>query len=104
MSRRSTAALTTFERGALGVNDTETFLTGNVGGGVKWYSGNSRWGLRGDYRLTIVTDTSNGPTYFGGNGDERYGHRLSGGVILNHRPRLRDVVLTTVMRHDVRGR
>lgn len=83
MSRWSTAALTTFERGALGVNDTETFLAGNVGGGVKWYSGNRRWGLRSD---------------------ERYGHRLSGGVILNHRPRLRDVVHATEMMHDVRSR
>jgi hypothetical protein len=31
----------------------------------------------------IVKDKSDGPTYFGGNGDERYGHRISGGVILN---------------------
>src|SRR6185503_17961669 len=40
-------ALTVFETADLGVNDAETFLTGNVGGGVKWYAG--RWGLRGDY-------------------------------------------------------
>ena len=45
--------LSLFERASLGINDTETFLTGNVGGGVKWYAPNSRWGLRGDYRFLI---------------------------------------------------
>ena len=30
--------LSLFERASLGINDNETFLTGNVGGGVKWYS------------------------------------------------------------------
>jgi hypothetical protein len=28
-------ALTVFEKASLGINETETFLTGNVGGGVK---------------------------------------------------------------------
>ena len=41
--------LSLFEKASLGINDTETFFTGNVGGGVKWYAG--RWGLRGDYRF-----------------------------------------------------
>ncbi len=41
--------LSMFEKQSLGISDTETFLTGNVGGGVKWYAG--RWGLRGDYRF-----------------------------------------------------
>ena len=44
--------LSLFEKASLGINDTETFLTGNVGGGVKWYTG--RWGLRGDYRFIAV--------------------------------------------------
>ncbi len=43
--------LTMFERPALGMRIDETFLTGNVGGGVKWYAPNNRWGLRGDYRF-----------------------------------------------------
>ena len=41
--------LSLFDKADLGISDTETFLTGNVGGGVKWYTG--RWGLRGDYRF-----------------------------------------------------
>jgi hypothetical protein len=76
-------ALTMFEREELGISDTDTFLTGNVGGGVKWYAANGRWGLRGDYRLMIVKDKDDGPTFFGGNGDERYGHRVYGSIILN---------------------
>jgi hypothetical protein len=34
--------LTMFEEADLGIDGNETFLTGNVGGGVKWYAG--RWG------------------------------------------------------------
>src|SRR5262245_47601837 len=44
--------LTLFDKASLGINDTETFLTGNVGGGLKWFHG--RWGLRGDYRFIAV--------------------------------------------------
>src|SRR5258705_11989547 len=36
--------LTMFERPSLAVNTTETFLMGNVGGGLKWYAPNYRWG------------------------------------------------------------
>ena len=50
--------LTLFERRALVVDDTETFLTGNVGGGVNWYAG--RWGLRGDYRFIAVQSKDDG--------------------------------------------
>ena len=71
--------LSLFERAAVGVNDTETFLTGNVGGGVKWYAG--RWGLRGDYRFIGVQSKDDAPTFFGL--ETRYGHRVYGGVILN---------------------
>jgi opacity protein-like surface antigen len=46
--------LTVRARCALGVNSDATFLTGNVGGGVKCYAPNSRWGLRGDYRFLMV--------------------------------------------------
>jgi hypothetical protein len=75
-------ALTMFEREELGINDTETFLTGNVGGGLKWYA-NDRWGLRGDYRFMLVRDKDDAPTFFGGNGDTRYGHRVYGAIVLN---------------------
>ena len=37
-----------FARHGVGVFNDETFLTGNAGGGVKWYAPNNRWGLRGD--------------------------------------------------------
>jgi hypothetical protein len=71
--------LTLFERRALTVNDAETFLTGNVGGGVNWYAG--RWGLRGDYRFIAVQSKDEAPAFFGQ--DTRYGHRVYGGVLLN---------------------
>jgi hypothetical protein len=71
--------LSVFERAALGINETETFLTGNVGGGVKWYAG--RWGLRGDYRFIAVQSKDDAPEFFGQ--ETRYGHRIYGGVILN---------------------
>ena len=71
--------LSLFERAGLGINDTETFFTSNVGGGVKWYSG--RWGLRGDYRFIAVQSKDDAPAFFGQ--ETRYGHRVYGGVILN---------------------
>ena len=71
--------LSVFERAGLGINDTETFLTGNVGGGVKWYAG--RWGIRGDYRFIGVQSKDDAPAFFGR--DTRYGHRVYGAVLLN---------------------
>jgi hypothetical protein len=71
--------LSLFERAEVGINDTTTFLTGNVGGGVKWYAG--RWGLRGDYRFIAVQSKEDAPAFFGP--ETRYGHRVYGGVILN---------------------
>ena len=71
--------LSLFEKTGLGINDTETFLTGNVGGGVKWYAG--RWGLRGDYRFVGVQSKDDASPFFGR--DTRYGHRVYGAVLLN---------------------
>jgi hypothetical protein len=73
--------LTMFERAGLGVTGDTTFLAGNVGGGVKWYAGNSRWGLRGDYRLVVNRSSDTAPSFFGT--ESRYGHRLYAGVIVN---------------------
>lgn len=70
---------TLFERAEVGVNDTDTFLTGNVGGGLKWYAG--RWGLRADYRFIAVRGKDDAPAFWGT--DTRYGHRVYAGVILN---------------------
>jgi hypothetical protein len=71
--------LNLFETAGLGINDTETFLTGNVGGGVTWYAG--RWGIRGDYRFIAVRSKDDAPAFFGT--DTRYGHRVYAGLILN---------------------
>jgi hypothetical protein len=71
--------LSLFQKQTLGINDTTTFLTGNVGAGVKWYSG--RWGLRGDYRFVAVQSKDNAPAFFGQ--ETRYGHRVYGGVVVN---------------------
>jgi len=73
--------LTMFERAELGVNDMQTFLTGNAGGGIKWYAPNSRWGLRADYRFTAVQSKNDAPAFFGQ--DTRYGHRVYVGVVIN---------------------
>jgi len=71
--------LNLFETAGLGINDTESFLTGNVGGGVTWYAG--RWGIRGDYRFIAVRSKDDAPAFFGT--DTRYGHRVYAGLILN---------------------
>ena len=64
---------------SLGINQLESFLTGNVGGGVKWYRG--RWGMRGDYRFTALKSRVDAPVIFGR--ETRYGHRVFGAVLLN---------------------
>jgi len=76
--------LTMFERPALGVNGTTTFLTGNVGAGVKWYASKGRWGLRGDYRFMSVRSNDSAPAFFGQ--ETRYGHRVYGALIINAIP------------------
>src|SRR5262245_37291732 len=73
--------LTMFERPELGVGKDQTFLTGNVGGGVKWYAPNNRWGLRGDYRYAATRSKDDAPAFFGQ--DTRYLHRVYGAVIIN---------------------
>lgn len=71
--------LTMFERQPLTADGVETFVTGNVGGGLAWYAG--RWGLRADYRFIAVQAKDEAPSFFGA--EERYGHRLYAGVLLN---------------------
>jgi opacity protein-like surface antigen len=72
--------LTLFETPALGINKVETLLTGNIGGGVKWYA-NRRWGVRVDYRFLAVQSKDTAPAFFGQ--VTRYGHRVYGAIILN---------------------
>jgi len=71
--------LTLFDTAPLGITNTDTFLTGNVGAGVKWFNG--RWGLRGDYRFIAVRSKDDAPSFFGQ--ETRYGHRVYGGVLIN---------------------
>jgi hypothetical protein len=73
--------LTMFERPGVGVNQDQTFLIGNVGGGVKWYAGNNRWGLRGDYRFVGSRSKDDASAFFGR--DSRYVHRVYAGIIIN---------------------
>lgn len=72
--------LTLDKRADLGINATETFLTGNVGAGVKWFA-TSRVGFRGDYRFIMVGSKSNSPLFFGN--EDRFGHRFYGALIIN---------------------
>jgi hypothetical protein len=71
--------LSVFEKQSLGIPDTQTFFTSNVGGGVSWFAG--RWGLRGDYRFIALKSKDDAPAFFGQ--ETRYGHRVYGGVLLN---------------------
>ena len=71
--------MSVYQTADLGINSTETFLTGNVGGGLKWYSG--RWGARVDYRFLTVRAKNEPSNFFGQ--EMRYGHRIYGGVLLN---------------------
>ena len=73
--------LTLFDKATLGVTNTDTFLTGNIGGGVKWFNG--RWGLRGDYRFVTVKSRDDAQSFFGQ--ETRYGHRVYGGLLFNAR-------------------
>ena len=49
----------------VGINSADTFLTGNVGGGLKWYAPNGQWGLRGDYRFMATKSNDTAPAFFG---------------------------------------
>jgi len=71
--------LSLFEKQELGITGTESFLSGNVGGGVAWSAG--RWGIRADYRFIAVRSKDDAPAFFGR--DNRYGHRVYAGLVLN---------------------
>jgi hypothetical protein len=73
--------LAVYHREVLGISRSAALLTGNVGGGLKWFSGSNRWGLRGDYRFMAVQSKTTAPAFFGLDG--RNGHRIYGAVIIN---------------------
>jgi hypothetical protein len=64
----------------LGVKSSDTFLSENLGGGVKWLS-SKHWGVRGDYRFFVVDGKNSGDQFFGLN-DTRFGHRVYGSLLL----------------------
>jgi hypothetical protein len=64
-----------------GLTQNETYLMGNVGGGVRWFA-SRHVGLRGDYRFFMVKSKTNAPSFFGG--EDRWGHRLYGGLLLTY--------------------
>jgi len=72
--------LTLLDQTTLGITDTSTYLTGNVGGGVKWFNRSGRWGLRGDYRFLAVRSNDTATAFFGQ--ETRYGHSVSGGLLV----------------------
>jgi hypothetical protein len=73
--------LTVFDTAALGISKTDTFLTGNVGAGVKWFHSSGRWGVRADYRFIALRSKDDASSFFGQ--DTRYGNRVYGGVVIN---------------------
>jgi hypothetical protein len=73
--------LTAYDRPTLGITSTESFLTGNVGGGVKWYAPNGRWGVRADYRFIALRGKDDAPSFLGAT--DRFANRVYAGVIIN---------------------
>lgn len=73
--------LSVFKRLEVGITGTESYFTGNVGGGIKWFAPSSRWGLRGDYRLLLTRGNDDSAVFFGT--ENRYGHRVYGAVVIN---------------------
>jgi hypothetical protein len=75
--------LNTSEVKNLGLTSNETFLSANVGGGVKWFS-TQRFGVRADYRLVAVQNRDTAPAFFGQAKDSRYAHRFTVGLVLTY--------------------
>ena len=65
----------------LGITAYETYLTGNAGGGLKWFS-TKHFGVRGDYRFFAVRNKESAPWFFGN--ENRYGHRVQAGLIFTY--------------------
>ena len=65
----------------LGIVSNETFLTGNAGGGVKWYA-TRHFGVRADFRLFVVRNKDEGQ--FFNTTWNQYGARAYGGILLTY--------------------
>lgn len=66
---------------SVGIASYETFLTANVGAGIKWFS-TRHFGIRGDYRFIAVKSRDTAPAFFGS--EDRYGHRVQAGLIFTY--------------------
>jgi Outer membrane protein beta-barrel domain len=73
--------LTLLHSSASGVADSQTFLTGNVGAGVRWFNATARWGVRADYRFIAVRASDQAPVFFGR--EARYASRAYGALLVN---------------------
>lgn len=73
--------LTLLHASAIGITDSRTFVTGNVGAGVKWFNATSRWGVRADYRFIVVRADDQAPSFFGQ--ETRYANRAYGALLVN---------------------
>jgi Outer membrane protein beta-barrel domain len=63
----------------LGLTSNQTFLSENIGGGLRWYP-SKNWGVRGDYRFIVVNSKNDAGSFFGLD-ETRYGHRVYGSVL-----------------------
>jgi hypothetical protein len=66
----------------LGITNNMHYLTGTVGGGLKWFAAR-HFGVRGEYRLMMVDGKTKAPAFFGRD-EIRYGHRVSGGLVFTY--------------------
>jgi Outer membrane protein beta-barrel domain len=66
---------------ALDITTYETYLTGNLGGGLRWFS-TRHFGVRGDYRFMMINSKDGAPAFFGN--ENRYGHRVQAGFVLTY--------------------
>jgi len=69
------------EVAGLGIINDETYFTGNVGGGVKWFA-TRHVGLRGDGRFIMVKTRDQAPFFSQEN--NQYGARFYAGVLLTY--------------------
>jgi len=80
-SPEALAASRCSKQASLAINSTEKFLTGNVGGGLKWYAPNGIWGQRGDYRFVAAESKTKAGVIWPGRAIRA--SRLYGAVIIN---------------------
>jgi opacity protein-like surface antigen len=66
---------------AIGIFSRRTFLTTNVGAGLKWFPV-AHWGVRGDYRYFLIRNNDDAPRFFGQ--EDRNAHRVYAGLVYTY--------------------